>query len=328
MLSRGWSVTALVRDPDALKARALAEMGVRLAVGDVMQRESMRAAMEGANVVVHGAGLQLYGADHAGKRRMREVNVGGTDNVLGLARELGVGRALHVSSTQAFGDTGPQARDETFVRQAPCRTAYEQSKVDAHAIALEHGRRGLPLVVACPNGVTSANDPSPWGYFMRLYVNRVMPPLAFAPEAIHGNADVRDVAEGIALAAERGRIGETYFLGGEPMTIREWMSCWSKRPGAFRPVLWLPAPIARLLFAPLEPLLRLLGLPAFISRETVLVGQTNMNFSSEKAKRELGWGPGSAEEMWLRALDGEIELLARRKGQTLLQRLRPLEDVG
>jgi dihydroflavonol-4-reductase len=320
-------VTALVRDQSAPTARALADMGVRLATGDVLQRESMRAAMQGVNVVVHNAGRQEYATARATRRGMRAVNVAGTDNVLGLARELGVGRAVHVSSTQAFGDTGPQVRDETFVRESPCRTAYGQSKIDAHEIALEHGRRGLPLVIVCPNGVVAPNDASPWGYFLRLYVNRVMPPLAWSPDAIHGNVDVRDVAEGIALAAERGRIGETYLLSGEARTFRDWAGYWSKRPGAFTPFLWLPAWFARLLFAPLEPLQRLLGLPAFVSRETVRIGSASWHFTSEKAKRELGWTHRSAEETWHAALDAEIELLSRRKGQTLLQRLKPLDGI-
>ena len=81
------------------------------------------------------------------------------------------------------------------------------------------------------------------------------------------------------------------------------------------------------MLAPLEPIQRMLGLPAFLSRETVKTSSGKWYFSNEKAKRELGWTHCSAEEMWHAAIDGEIDLLARRKGQTLLQRLKPLETV-
>lgn len=325
LLARGWSVTALVRSPGSSAAQGLAKMGARLAAGDVTNRESMRAAMGGADVVIHNAGQMEFGVDRAGKERMQAINVQGTENVLGLARELDIPRTVYVSTVQAFGDSGPHMRDETFTRQAPCRTAYEQSKTDAHVVACQHRERGLPLIIVCPNGVVGTNDHSAWGYFQRLYVNRLMPPVCWAPGTVFCCVDVNDLAEGIALAAGKGRIGETYFLNGEPKSFRESLEYWSRRPGAFRPIVWLPARLAAAFFAPLEPLQRMLGLPAFISRETVRVTATNWRYSSEKAKRELGWTHRGAEEMWLKALDGEHRLLSRREGQSWVQRLRPLE---
>ncbi len=326
LLSRGWSVTALVRKPDSPQARALSKMGARLAAGDVIDRESVRAAMSGADIVVHNAGQYEFGVDRAGKERMQTVNVVGTDNVLGLARELGVARTVYVSTMMAFGDSGSQMRDETFTRQAPCRTAYERSKTDAHVVACRHQQQGLPLVIVCPNAVIGANDHSAWGYFQRLYVNRMMPPVCWAPNTMLCCVEVNDLAEGIALAAEKGRIGETYFLNGEPRSFRENLEFWSRRPGAMRPLIWLPASVAAALFAPLEPLQRMLGMPAFISRDTVRAGSTNWCYSAEKAKRELGWTHRTAEAMWLTTIDREIELLSRRKGQSWIERLKPLDS--
>jgi hypothetical protein len=92
-------------------------------------------------------------------------------------------------------------------------------------------------------------------------------------------------------------------------------------------LVWLPVGLAALCFAPLEPVQRMLGLSAFISRETVRAASTNLYYSSEKAKRELGWTHRSAEAMWFATIDGELELLSRRKGQNLIQRLKPLDAV-
>lgn len=325
LLSRGWGVTVLVRRPDSPQAQGLTGAGTRLAEGDVTDRESMRAAMSGAEIVVHNAGLYEFGLNRAGREKMRAINVEGTENVLGLAHELGIRRTVYVSTLMAFGDSGFEMRDETFTRKAPCRTAYEQSKTDAHDVACRYRQQGLPLVIVCPNAVIGANDHSAWGYFQRLYLNRMMPPVCWSPGTVFCCVDVNDLAEGIALAAEKGRTGETYFLGGEAKTFRENLDYWRRRPGAFRPVVWLPAGLAAALFSPLEPLQRMLGLPAFISRETVLAGATNWNYSAEKAKRELGWSHRTAEEMWLKALDGELRLLSLRKGQSWVERLRPLK---
>jgi dihydroflavonol-4-reductase len=287
----------------------------------------MRTAMSGAELVVHSAGQYEMGLDSAGKQRMHRVNVEGTENVLGLAYELGVPRAIHVSTMMAFGETGPQPRDETFTRQVPCRTTYERTKTDAHEIARQYQQRGLPLIIVCPNQVLGANDHSPFGHFQRLHVNHVMPPAAFGRSSMFCCVDVNDLAEGIALAAEKGRIGETYLLCGEPMTIGEILDIWSRKTGASKVRLWLPTGLAAVLLAPLEPVQRRLGLPAFLSSDVVRGAATNSWFSSEKAKRELGWTHCSAEALVLAAIDGEIELLSGRKGQNLIQRLKPLETV-
>ena len=327
LLRRGWDVTALVRKPDSTQAQALTKMGAQLATGDITQRESMYAAMSGKDILVHCAGQYDYGMNSAGKQRMRLVNVNGTENVLGLAHELNTPRTIHVSTCQAFGGTGLHQCDETFTRQVPCRTSYEQSKTDAHRIACKYQQLGLPLIIVCPHQVIGANDHSAFGYFLRLYVNRILPPIAWSPNSIFCCVELNDLAEGIALAAEKGRMGETYFLCGDPQTFREIFEYWSKKPGAFTPKLWLPVGLVAALFTILEPLQRMLGLPAFLSRETVRAGATTWNYSSEKAKHELGWTHHSAEELWLTTIDKEIELLSKRKTQNLVQRLKPLDIV-
>jgi nucleoside-diphosphate-sugar epimerase len=327
LLRRSWNVTALVRNPDSPQAQALIKMGAQLAIGDVTKRESMRADMTDSDIVLNNAGQYEYGMSSAGKKRMHSVNVVGTENVLDLAQELKIPLTIHVSTIQAFGETGSQSRDETFARQVQCRTIYEHSKTEAHEIALQYQQSGLPLIIVCPHQVIGANDHSAFGYFQRLYVNRILPPLAWSPNTIFCCVEVNDLAEGISLAAEKGRIGETYFLCGDPQSFREIINCWSKNPGALIPRFWLPVGLAKVLFTPLEPLLRILGLPAFLSRETVRASATNWNYSCEKAKRELGWTHCSAETMWFSAIDGEIQLLSKRKTQNLLQRLKPLEIV-
>ena len=324
---RGLSITALVRKSDSLRAQALKKMGAQLATGDVIVSESMRAAMRGADIVIHVAGVYEYGLDSTGNQRMRSVNVDGTENVLGLAHELNIPRIIHVSSLQAFGETGRQLRNETFTRLYPCRTTYEQSKTDAHQVALQYQQRGLPLIIVCPHQVIGANDQSAFGYLLRLFVNRILPPISVSPNSISSCVEVNDLAEGISLAAEKGHIGETYFFCGETRYFREIYNFWSNKPGAYSPRIWLPARLATVLFAPLEPLQHMLGLPAIFSRETARAAATNWNYSSEKAKRELGWTHRSAEEMWSGAIDGEIHLLSKRSTQNILQRLKPLEIV-
>jgi nucleoside-diphosphate-sugar epimerase len=71
---------------------------------------------------------------------------------------------------------------------------------------------------------------------------------------------------------------------------------------------------------------RLLGLTAFISRETVRSSALNYHYSNEKAKRELGWYPKPVRELWLETLQGERELKARRRKRDLKSRLMPVVE--
>ena len=328
LVAQGWDVVALVRKPNAPQACALTQFGAQCVRGDVTDRGSMSVPMGDADVVIHNAGHYEFGLNAAGKRRMQAVNVGGTDNVLGLALALGVRRVIYVSTVLALGDSGPRIRDETFERVSPCRTTYERTKTEAHAIAREYQRRGLPMVIICPNAVIGANDHSVFGYFLRLYVNRMMPPMAWCPKTMFSAVEVDDLARGITLAVDRARPGETYFFAGEPKSFREHFGIWAKKPGAFRVRVWLPPSLMRLAFWPLESLQRAAGLPAFMSRETVSAGATNLYYASEKAKQELGWTHRTAEEMWFKTVEGELELLQKRKKRDLVSRLNPVEGDG
>ena len=325
ILARGWEVVALVRKPDSPQAHVLKKMGVQCVPGDVTDRESMRAGMIGADIVVHNAAWYEMGITKQAQKLMQTINVTGTDNVLGLALELGISRTVYVSSTLYYGDTGPEPRDETYRRQKPYHFYYEQTKTEAHEIARQYRQRGLPLIIICPAQVLGANDHSVFGYFLRLYLNRLMVPFAFSPEMMFAPVHVNDAGEGIALAAEKGGLGETYILAGDPMSMRQVFEIWNGKPGGFKVRFYIPRWLAALLFAPLEPWQRLAGLPAFISRETVEASSLSYNFSSAKAQRELGWTYRPAGEMWSSIIEEESKLLAGRQKRDLLSRLKPVQ---
>ena len=79
------------------------------------------------------------------------------------------------------------------------------------------------------------------------------------------------------------------------------------------------------MFASMEPLLRLAGLPAFISRETARAGAINYHFSSQKAQSELGWSFRPFKQLWNEIADAEIELRKKRKKRDIVSMLKPLD---
>lgn len=325
MRQRGWEVHTLVRDVKSAPARWLAEKGCTLVPGDVTRAEGLAQAMAGMDVVMHNAGVYEFGGDAATQARMQQVNVDGTDHVLGAAMQAGVPRTVYVSSVLALGASGyaPDpaiVKDEAYRSDGRHLTPYNRSKAEAHQVALAWRAKGLPLVIAMPNGVVGANDHSVFGYFLRLHLLGCMPPMAFGADATLALVDVLALAEGLCLAAEKAPIGQDYIFSGEPIAFKALFAQFARHPGGMKVRLWLPRWFMRPQMWMLEPLLRALGLPAFMSRDTVDASRGHLNYSSAKAHRDLGWTHPGINEMWDRIIHRERELMAQRHG--FLHRLR------
>lgn len=320
--SRDWAVDALVRDPDAPAARWLAARGCRLVRGDVTRADGLADAMRGADVVIHNAGVYEFGTTAAQRDRMRAVNIRGTDAVLGAAHAAGVARCVYVSSVWALGDSGPAdvPADECRRHSGRSQGDYERSKAEAHQVALSWRARGLPLVIAMPNAVVGANDHSVWGYFLRLHLMGLMPPMSYGRGMVMAPVDVDALAEGLVLAARDGAVGADYLFCGSPQSVGAIFGHFARHRGGFRPVLWMPRWFMRLQFGLVAPLLRALGLPAFMSPEVVDITRVNLNYSGAKARRELGWRHPGPAEMWDRIVREERALIEARRGWR--QRLR------
>lgn len=319
MRQRGWEVTALVRDQHSAPSSWLMSQGVALVPGDVTERAGLREAMSGADVVVHNAGVYELGLNRVASERMQQVNVEGTDTVLGAALEAGIARTIYVSAVWALGPSGrpPEksiAKDETQKHDDHYLTLYERSKTQAHQVAMKYRTAGLPMVIAIPNGVVGVNDHSVFGYFLRLYLLGAMPPMSFGKDTVYALVDVNALAIGLCLCAEKAPIGQDYVFCGEPTSLGELFSQFSRFPGGRVPKVWLPRWLMRPQMALMEPLLRAFGLPAFLSRDTVDASKAHLNYSSAKAKRELGWTHISPDEMWSSIIPRERELMFKRQG--------------
>jgi dihydroflavonol-4-reductase len=329
MRRRGWTIDALVRDPQGAPALWLHAQGCTLVAGDVTDGTGLAQAMAGADVVLHNAGVYEFGASASQRLRMQQVNVYGTDAVLGAALAAGIARTVYVSTVWALGASGrpPEPawpKDETQRHQRGYLTAYEHSKSEAHQLALAWRAKGLPLIIAMPNAVVGANDHAVFGYFLRLHLLGAMPPFGFGDDTVMSMVQVDALAEGLCLAAEKAPIGEDYLFCGEPISIRALFELWSRYPGGMRPRIWLPRGLMRWQVALLEPLQRALGLPAFLSRDTVDASRAHLNYSAAKARRDLEWKHPAIGEMWEQIVRDERALMGQRSGFLNKLRHQPL----
>lgn len=328
LCGRGWDLTVLVRRPDSAAARWIQAQGARVVPGDVTADGPWQQQLAGFDRVLHAAGVYELGADAATVRRMADVNVGGTERVLSSAHAAGVPRTLYLSSVWALGGSGPadqpsQTRDERHRHDGQHPTAYARSKFDAHAVALRWRGRGLPLVTAMPNAVVGANDHAVFGYLLRLQLLGLAPPTAFGLGAVLAFVEVQALANGLCLAAEQAPPGADYLFCGDPLSMRALFAFWTRLSGRHGITLNLPRGLMRPQMAVLESLLRVCGLPAFLSRDAVDTTRHHLDYSAAKARRELGWPHPSPEQLWPGIIQTERQLMDRRRG--VLLRLRHAE---
>ena len=287
LVSRGFQVNALVRTP--AQASTVQALGAAPFLGDILVAASLPPAMLGVDVIFHLAGWYRIGARD--QRMAYPVNVTGFRNVLQTACDSGIPRFIYTSSIGIYGDTHGLLHDETYQRLAdqPFITEYDRTKWLAyHEVVRPSITRGVPITVVIPGVAYGPGDPSLIGDLMRLFVRRrlfVLP----GPETMHCYAHVEDVAEGIVLAYEKGKIGDGYILAGAALELWQVTSLWAallhrSAPRFAIPARWLH-PLAGLAWV----LARLLPMPALLSSDGARLVGASYIASAEKARRELGW---------------------------------------
>src|SRR5262245_11751805 len=280
----GARVAALVR-PTADRGRLVAA-GARCVEGSLEEPASLSDLAGGREFLFHAAGAVDFGGNW---QRLRDVNVEGTHRVLAAARAGGVRRVVHTSSIVAVGASRtPRLLDETaHWNLGPLRVPYVTTKRHAEDLALaENGK--LEVVVVNPGCVIGPDDfaGSEFGTLCRRFWRRRMP-VCFGG----GNnfVDVRDVADGLLRAAERGRPGERYLLTGTNRSMTGFFGELARAAGRTIPRLRLPTALA--------PIVAVLG-ERFTRRATaaLTVSQARLlpyfwYFDCGKARRELGYEP-------------------------------------
>jgi len=285
---RGDEVVTLVRDPG--KAGRLDELGCTIVEGDLSSRDGLASAMEGADAAFHVAAIYRNGVPRSKRDELFAANVTGTENVLDAATEAGLARVVYVSSNVAFGDTHGAVVDETYEPSGgPYVSLYHETKALAHRAAKERIARGAPVVIVQPGGIYGRGDHTQIGGFLERGVRGKPVVLPFGSVGLNW-VFVDDVVEGILLAHDRGRVGESYVLGGEIGTLRHAVEKAFAAGGHRARIVPVPTWAVRLA-TPLGPLLGL-SIADLVSASD---GVTYWG-RDDKARRELGYAPRDLED--------------------------------
>jgi dihydroflavonol-4-reductase len=256
---------------------------------------SLARAVAGCRYVYHvAADYRIWVPDPA---PMFRANVDGTRDLLSAALEAGAERVVYTSSVATLGLVpGGSADEETPSRIEDMIGPYKRSKFVAEEVARELVRdRGLPAVIVNPSTPVGPGDikPTPTGRLIVEAARGQMP--AFVDTGLN-IVHVDDVAEGHLAAAEKGRIGERYILGGENMALAEILAEVAQAVGRRPPWLRVPHGVLFPVAIGAELAARVTGRDPFVTLDGVRMSRKKMYFTSEKASRELGYAPRPARE--------------------------------
>jgi nucleoside-diphosphate-sugar epimerase len=276
LLDQGHEVHALAASRS--EERALHTLGATPVPGDVTDRASLEAAMAGCDTVFHAANQQLLPGDDPWQAQTRIV--AGTQNTLGAAHDLDIPHTVFVSAISIFGDTQGKLVDETYVPPQPPAAEVARALWRAHyEVALPLIAQGAPITIVMLGAVYGPGDTGWTANLMRRFYRGSLPVVP-APETTLTYAYVEDVVKGCILAAEKGRLGETYCLTGPAIPLGELVEFWSRLTGRRAPAISLST-------RALQTMTPFLDTAADHELLTYL-GGTYMA-RSDKARDELGW---------------------------------------
>ncbi len=252
---------------------------------DVLDRGALRRAFRGCEIVFHTAG-------YVGSRpasRVWEVNALSPRLAVEAAAAEEVRRVVVTSSVAGIGPAPPDrpgTEDDPY-RGGGLGLTYPDSKHEGESEALAAGARtGVEVVIVNPSYVfgPAVDRTHPGETSNRLIGNYLLGRLPAVVDAETNAVDVRDVARGHLLAASGGAPGERYVLGGHDLQWVELIERVARLSGVHHPLVVLPREAGALARRAEE-----LGLPSPVAGEGVLLMAQSWSYSSNKARRDLGY---------------------------------------
>lgn len=301
---RGDDVVCLVRNPE--KGKSAAALGCELIAGDLGDTAAIRAGMEGCDAVIHAAAIYEVGIPAKQRPAMYEANVIGTERVMKAALEAKVPRIVYVSTVGVFGNTDQKVVDETYEHPEGSFTSYyEETKLEAHKIVKRMiAEQDLPAIIVQPGGVYGPNDTSQVADLLEEFFAGKLFLLPLADLGIC-MSHVEDIAGGIVVALDKGKLGEIYVISGPATTMRGAIETVAKVSGRKAPKRDLPTPLLKML-VPIGPLVgKMMGQPPNL-RELISSGDGVTFWASyAKAEGELGYSPRGLEEGLRQTLEAD-----------------------
>lgn len=309
LLDRGNRVRAFVLPGD--KAVKFVPKEVEICEGDICNMDSLEkffnVAQDTETIVIHCASMVTVNPEFS--QKLIDVNVGGTKNIIEKCMEHKECKKLvYVSSTGAIPEQPKGKKIREVYQFDPDKVVgwYSRSKAMATQDVLNAVKKGLNACVVHPSGILGPNDfavSETTGTIIQI-INGEMP---VGMQGSFNLCDVRDLAYGCIMAADKGKNGKCYILGNEEVTLKELCQMISSECNCKTIKFYLPLGIANLMAKFLEKQAKKNGKKPLLTTFSVYNLARNNAFNYDKAKNELGYRTRSYKETihdevaWLKA---------------------------
>jgi len=285
LVDTGANVVGLVRDRS--RAASLERAGATAVEGELTDHDSLRAAMEGCDLVFHLAATVNVNKPWS---YYREVNVAGTEALAEAALDVGVQRFVYVSSVSVYGMGAGPGIDENSPH-LKSRDAYADTKLEAETVIRRMvAERGLPAVIAQPSQAYGPRDQN-WTMTPIRLIRAGKLSLVDHGAGVIQPIYIDDLVEALVATARFGTVGSSYILcGKEVVTLREYvarLSTMLDKPQPSSVPYWAAFSLA----AVNELAAQILGYEPTLSRRAVRSQVLKTTFVGDKASSELGFNP-------------------------------------
>ena len=258
--------------------------------GDVRDPDSVRRALAGVEGLYHLAGL--VSRDPADARKMYDLHVEGTRNLLTGAAHAGLRRIVLASSSGTIGVSRVRrvaTEEDDYPIEAVGNWPYYLSKIYEEKIAIEFSRRGLPLVILNPSLLLGPGDArmSSTQDIFRFLMGRI----PVMPRGGISFVDVRDAAKAFVAALTRGNVGERHLLGAANWEFTEFFARLGRIAHRPPPLLRMPSPLKIAAAHWMERWARDRGREPDLPASDVEMGECWFFIDSSKSERLLGFRP-------------------------------------
>lgn len=292
LIAKGWRVRALVRSPEKAR-RQFAGLDVEVVQGDLLDVAGFAPMLAGVDAVFHTAAY-FRDSYKSGRHRdaLHAANVEGTGHLLDHSYRAGVRRFVHTSSIAVLRGARGQVIDETMLRDERDADDYYRSKVlaDRAVLAFLAAHPDFWAAMVLPGWMHGPGDSGPTSAGQTV-IDVALERLPGVPPGSFSIVDVRDVAQAMMLAHDKGRRGERYLAAGRHMTMVDLLPLVAQAAGAIPPSRAIPLWLMHLLAAGYEVYARVTKRPVLLSwamARTVATEDDRSRYDHGKSERELG----------------------------------------
>ncbi len=299
LVERGEKVRAFVLPND--KAMKFVPKEAEIVEGDLCDMESLKRFFdvpEGTEtIVLHIASIVTVNPDY--NQKVMDVNVGGTRNIINLCLEHKECKKLvYCSSTGAIPELpkGQKIKEVDYFDEGKVVGCYSQSKALATQAVLDAVReRGLHACVVHPSGILGPEDFAV-GETTKTVIDIINGEMPMGIAGSFNLCDVRDLAQGTILAADKGKDGNCYILGNKEVSFKAFSKLLMEESGCKPIRCFLPIKVANFLADMLEKQAKKKGTKPLMTTFSVYNLARNNEFDCTKAQKELGYKTRSYKE--------------------------------